>query len=48
MINRVENLQEEFRNEKSETSALRSKIAVLKASIIADKAFVVGNSTQTR
>ncbi|KAK4798324.1 hypothetical protein SAY86_030650 [Trapa natans] len=45
---RVENLLEELRTARNEVSALRSKAAVYKASVMAEKAFLVGNSTKIR
>ncbi|GLT70637.1 hypothetical protein SLA2020_427020 [Shorea laevis] len=45
---RVENLQEELRMARNEVSALRSKAAEYKASIIASKAFPVGTSKKIR
>lgn len=45
---RVENLLEELREAKNENSALRAKAAVYKASVIASKALLVGNSKQFR
>lgn len=41
---RVDALLEELRNTKNEVSEVRSKAAVDKASVIASKAFTVGNS----
>ncbi|XP_054777716.1 alanine--tRNA ligase, chloroplastic/mitochondrial isoform X2 [Prosopis cineraria] len=45
---RVENLLVELREVKNENSALRAKAAVFKASVIASKALLVGNSKQFR
>ncbi|XP_028797552.1 alanine--tRNA ligase, chloroplastic/mitochondrial [Neltuma alba] len=45
---RVENLLEELREAKNENSALRAKAAVYKASVVASKALLVGNSKQFR
>ncbi|XP_019702923.1 alanine--tRNA ligase, chloroplastic/mitochondrial isoform X2 [Elaeis guineensis] len=41
---RVENILEELRMARNEVSSLHNRIAVLKASIIANKAFLVGSS----
>ncbi|CAK8569400.1 unnamed protein product [Lathyrus sativus] len=45
---RIENLLEELRAARNENSAVRAKAAVYKASVIASKAFLVGNSNQYR
>ncbi|KAF7841684.1 alanine--tRNA ligase, chloroplastic/mitochondrial [Senna tora] len=45
---RVENLLEELREAKNENSALRAKAAVYKASVIASKTLLVGNSKHFR
>lgn len=45
---RIENLLEELRVARNENSAVRAKAAVYKASVIASRAFVVGNSKQYR
>lgn len=44
VTSRVENILEELRLSKNEISTLRSKMAVLRASMIASKAFKIGNS----
>lgn len=41
---RIENLLEELRVARNENSAVRAKAAVYKASVIANKALLVGNS----
>ncbi|XP_045806943.1 alanine--tRNA ligase, chloroplastic/mitochondrial isoform X4 [Trifolium pratense] len=43
---RIENLLEELRVARNENSAVRAKAAVYKASVIANRAFLVGNSKQ--
>lgn len=48
VANRVENLQEELRAARKEASDLRSKAAVYRASVIANKAFTVGTSQKIR
>ncbi|KAL5066567.1 hypothetical protein RYX36_028304 [Vicia faba] len=45
---RIENLLEELRAARNENSAVRAKAAVYKASVIASRAFLVGNSKQYR
>ncbi|XP_027354157.1 alanine--tRNA ligase, chloroplastic/mitochondrial isoform X1 [Abrus precatorius] len=45
---RIENLLEELRVARNENSAVRAKAAVYKASVIASKALLVGNSKQYR
>ncbi|PNY08879.1 alanine-tRNA ligase [Trifolium pratense] len=45
---RIENLLEELRVARNENSAVRAKAAVYKASVIANRAFLVGNSKQYR
>lgn len=45
---RVDSLLEELRMAKSEVSTVRAKAAVYKASIIANKAFSVGTTKETR
>lgn len=45
---RIENLLEELRVARNENSAVRAKAAVYKASVIASRAFLVGNSKQYR
>ncbi|KAI5402232.1 alanine--tRNA ligase, chloroplastic/mitochondrial isoform X2 [Lathyrus oleraceus] len=45
---RIENLLEELRAARNENSTVRAKAAVYKASVIASKAFLVGNSNQYR
>ena len=45
---RVENLLEELRAVRNENSAVRAKAAVYKASVIASKTLLVGNSKQYR
>lgn len=42
---RVENILEELRMARNEVSSLRSRVAVLKASALLNKAFVVGTSS---
>ncbi|KAI4351353.1 hypothetical protein L6164_005726 [Bauhinia variegata] len=48
VTSRVENLLEELRLARNENSALRAKAAVYKASVIARKAILVGNTKQYR
>lgn len=45
---RIENLLEELRIARNEISAMRAKAAVYKASAIASKALLIGNSKQYR
>ncbi|KHN19971.1 Putative alanine--tRNA ligase, chloroplastic [Glycine soja] len=45
---RIENLLEELRVVRNENSAVRAKAAIYKASVIASKALLVGNSKQYR
>ncbi|OWM80472.1 hypothetical protein CDL15_Pgr019752 [Punica granatum] len=48
VTSRVENLLEELKTARNEVSALRSKAAVYKASVVAEKAFLVESSTKIR
>ncbi|KAL2346013.1 hypothetical protein Fmac_000013 [Flemingia macrophylla] len=45
---RIENLLEELREARNEISAVRAKAAIYKSSVIASKAFLVGNTKQFR
>ena len=45
---RIENLLEELRVVRNENSAVHAKAAIYKASVIASKAMLVGNSKQYR